>query len=94
MAEALMHFDVTFPVDLIEDLKRIVPPEKLNDLIVVATADYVRKLKALIVLKETAGAWSDEDHPELATPADIDRWLGETRSEWRREPIWAEENHA
>lgn len=94
MAEALMHLDVTFPVDLIEDLKRIVPPEKLNDLIVAATADYVRKLKTLVVLKETAGAWSDEDHPELATPADIDRWLNTARAEWRQDPIWVEENHA
>ena len=43
-----------------------------------------RKIKRLIVLKETAGAWSDEDHPELATPEDIDRWAEKIRLQWRR----------
>ncbi len=43
-----------------------------------------RKIKRLIVLKETAGAWSDEDHPELVTSEDIDRWVEEIRQRWNR----------
>jgi hypothetical protein len=44
-----------------------------------------RKIKRLIVLKETAGAWSDEDHLELATLEDIDRWVENIRLQWQRD---------
>lgn len=46
-----------------------------------------RKIKRLMVLKETAGAWSDEDHPELATFEDIDRWVEKIRLQWRRDIV-------
>jgi uncharacterized protein (UPF0305 family) len=91
---ATKRIDVTFPVQLLEDLGKYVPPRKRNQVIVAATENYVRKLKLLAVLKETAGAWDDESHPELATPEDIDRWLREIRSSWRSEPLWQEENSA
>ena len=58
-----------------------------------ATADYVRKLKLLAAVKETAGAWDDNSHPELATPGDIDRWLRQIRSTWQRKPLWQEGGH-
>jgi len=35
-------------------------------------------------IQETAGAWDEADHPELATPADIDKWIRDGRGEWRR----------
>jgi len=84
------RINVTFPVQLLKDLDRYAPPRKRNQVIVRATESYVRKLKLLAVLKETAGGWDDESHPELATPEDIDRWLHEIRSTWRREPLWRE----
>lgn len=46
-----------------------------------------RKIKRLMVLKETAGAWSDEDHLELATFEDIDRWVEKIRLQWRRDIV-------
>ena len=90
MAESTRRVNVTFPADLHDELKRLAPPHKVNQIIVAATADYVRKLKSLAVLKETAGAWDEVSHPELATPEDIDRWLAEIRSAWRQEPLWQE----
>ena len=91
---ATKRINVTFPVQLLEDLDRYAPPRKRNKVIVAATENYVQKLKLLAVLKETAGAWDDESHPELATPEDIDRWLREIRSTWRSEPLWQEESSA
>jgi len=55
--------------------------------VVAATAEYVHKLELLAAIKETAGVWGNEDHPELTTPEDIDRWLGQIRSAWRSEPL-------
>jgi len=91
---ATKRINVTFPVQLLEDLNRYAPPRKRNQVIVTATESYVRKLKLLAVLKETAGAWDDESHPELATPEDIDRWLRQIRSTWRSESPWQEERGA
>ena len=91
---ATKRINVTFPLRLLEDLNRYAPPRKRNQVIIIATENYVRKLKLLAVLKETAGAWDDESHPELATPEDIDLWLREIRSGWRRESLWQEERNA
>jgi hypothetical protein len=84
------RINTTFPVTLLDDLERYVPPRKRNQVIVAATEAYVRKLKLLAVLKETAGAWDDASHPEMATPEDIDRWLRNIRSSWRSELLMAE----
>ena len=84
---ATRRIDATFPVSVLDDLEKYVPLHKRNQVIVAATEAYVQKLKLLAVLKETAGAWDDASHPEMATPEDIDRWLHEIRSSWRREPL-------
>ncbi len=88
---ATRRVNVTLPVRLLEDLDKYVPPRKRNQVIARATEEFVRKLKLMAVLKETAGAWDDASHPELATPEDIDRWLREIRSTWRHELVWPEE---
>jgi hypothetical protein len=93
-SEDTQRINVTFPVRLLRDLDEFAPPRKRSQIIVAATADYVRRLKLLAAIKETAGAWDDESHPELATPEDIDRWLQQLRSSWRREPLWQEESRA
>jgi len=94
VSEETRRINVTFPAELLDDLDELAPPRKRSQIIVVATAEYVRRLKLLAVLKETAGAWDDESHPELASPEDIDRWLREIRSTWRREPLREEKGLA
>ena len=91
---ATKRINVTFPLRLLEDLNRYTPPRKRNQVIIMATESYVQKLRLLAVLRETAGAWDDESHPELATPEDIDRWLRQIRSTWRSESLWQEEYSA
>ncbi len=93
-SEDTQRINVTFPVRLLRDLDEFAPPRKRSQIIVAATADYVRRLKLLAAIKETAGAWDDESHPELATSEDIDQWLQQLRSSWRREPLWQEESRA
>lgn len=33
-------------------------------------------------IEESAGCWSEEDHPELRADEDIDCWLAELRRSW------------
>jgi hypothetical protein len=92
--ESTRRINVTFPVRLLEDLDRLAPPRKRSQIIVAATASYLRRLKLLTAIKGSAGVWDDKSHPELATPEDIDRWLREIRSAWRSEPLGEEEDSA
>ena len=86
-SEKTRRIGVTFPLWLLRDLDELIPPRQRSHIIVAATASYVRKLKLLTAIKETAGAWDDESHPELATPEDIDQWLQQRRSSWRRDSL-------
>ena len=54
MSEDTRRINVIFPVALLEELDALVPPRKRSEVIVQATADYMRKLKVLAVLKESA----------------------------------------
>ncbi|MGC9349768.1 MAG: ribbon-helix-helix domain-containing protein [Anaerolineae bacterium] len=92
MAEDTRRINVVFPTRLLEELDETVPSGKRSEVIVEATAAYLRRLKVLAVLKETSGAWSADDHPEMATPEDVNRWLEDLRSSWRRVPMLAEES--
>ena len=92
--EKTQRINVTFPERLLAELDELVPPRKRSQVIVKATTEYVRRLKLVSTIKETAGAWSEESHPELATPADIDGWIRDGRGSWRRKPEGDEEDHA
>jgi hypothetical protein len=86
MSEESRRINVTFPTQLVDELDALVPARKRSEVIAAATAEYVRKLKVVNVLRETAGVWSDEDHPELVTGEDVNRWLEDSRSQWRNAP--------
>ena len=90
MSEDTRRINVTFPAALLEELDDLVPSGKRSDVIVEATAAYLGRLKVLAALKETSGAWSAEDHPDLVTPEDVSRWLEKLRSPWRRVPLFGE----
>ncbi len=73
---------VTFPKPLLERLRERVPPRQRSAFIVEAVEEKLALQEQLAVIEETAGCWSDEDHPELRTEEDIDRWLTELRWSW------------
>jgi len=90
MSRDTRRINVTFPAHLLEELDSIVPAGKRSDVIVEATAAYLIRLRILAALKETHGVWRDEDHPDLATPEDVNLWLDRLRSPWRRVPLLAD----
>ena len=63
------RINVTFPEHLLDELDKLVPLRKRSQIIVMATAEYVRKLELLSAIKETAGVWGEDSHPELAGSA-------------------------
>ncbi len=87
MSEETKRINIIFPADLLEELDALVPTRKRSEVIIRATSEYVQKLKTLVALKESAGAWDDASHPEMATPEEITRWVTELRTSWRSEPL-------
>jgi len=64
---------------LMDDLRRIIPARERTRFVEEVLARELRRRKLKAAIEASYGAWKDEDHPELATPEDIDRWIEEGR---------------
>jgi hypothetical protein len=78
-AVAKRRINVTFPIEVLELVDSVVPPRERNRFIVKATEEVARRERLRKALDAAAGAWKLEDHPELATPEDVDRWIRQLR---------------
>ena len=76
---AKRRINVTFPVEVLELVDAVVLPRERNRFIVKATEEAARRERLRKALRTAAGAWKLEDHPELATPEDADRWVRQLR---------------
>jgi hypothetical protein len=73
------RINLLLPPDLAEELRRLVPPRRRSRVISEALARELRRLKALGAIEQSAGAWGDAAHPEMATGEAIDRWIARGR---------------
>ena len=78
------RINVTFPDSLLQELKRYVPSRKRSKFIVEATKRELKQLRLRKVLEDLRRkpAWSDEDHPDLMTAEDVDRYIRRLRETW------------
>lgn len=81
-AQPKERINVTFPKSILESLAAIVPPRERNAFIVEATGEALQRKRLLKALRESSGAWSDEDHPDLMTVEDVDRYVRQLRETW------------
>ncbi len=79
------RLNIYLPRSVAQDLRRHAPARQRAHFVAQAGARELNRLKGLAAIDASAGAWREEDHPELATPADIDRWIEERRAEWDRD---------
>jgi len=79
---ATQKITVTIPVEVLAMMDKFVPARQRSSFIVEAIKEYLDLAEDLAVFEETAGAWSEADHPDLRTPEDIDRWVSQLRSTW------------
>jgi hypothetical protein len=94
MATKLERVTIYFPKPLLDDLRKYVPARKRSAVMVEAIGKEVERLKVLAALERTAGAWKDENYPELATDEDIDRYVRDLRASWAWAPRAAEKPDA
>jgi hypothetical protein len=74
---------LTLPQSLLIRLDATVPGRKRSRFIAEAIEERLAIAEQLAALEETAGAWSDERHPDMQSEADIDQWLASLRAAWR-----------
>ena len=60
-------------------MREIIPARERTQFVVDVLERELYRLRVREALRVSAGAWRDEDHPELATGEDIDRWIEEGR---------------
>lgn len=76
--------NVTFPESVLDMLESVVPARKRNAFIVEATEEALRRerLRQVLDSMRDKPAWSDEDHPDLMTAEDVDRYVRRLRETW------------
>jgi hypothetical protein len=70
---------------LMDDLRRAIPARERTRFVEEVLARELRRLKLREAIKNAYGAWKDEDHPELATFEDVNRWVEEGRKGFTRD---------
>ena len=70
---------------IMDDLRRAVPARERTRFVEEMLLRELRRLKLREAIKNAYGAWKDEDHPELATFEDINRWVEEGRKGFTRD---------
>jgi len=88
---ASRRINVTFPIEVLALVDAVVPPRERNRFIVKAAEEAARRerlRRVLTTLREEGPVWRDKDHPELATPEDIDRWVRQLRESGHSSYDW------
>ena len=79
-----MKTQIVLPDSLMNELKKTIPNRQRSRFISEAVEERLRAMKFQKALKESAGCWTDTNHPDLKTQADVNRFLGRFRSRFRR----------
>lgn len=70
---------------LMDELRNAIPARERTRFVEDVLARELRRRKLLDALERAYGAWTDENHPEMKTPKDIDRWIREGRKRLHRD---------
>jgi hypothetical protein len=70
---------IVLPDALGAELKHTIPARQRSRFISEAVEKQLRSMKFKKILKKTAGTWTDKNHPDTATQAGINRYLGRIR---------------
>jgi hypothetical protein len=79
MTENLRRINVTFPIKLLAELRNYVPRQERNRFIIEAVEKELHRVRLHQALDESAGVWLDEDHPDLVTVEDVNRYVRQLR---------------
>lgn len=67
---------------LVKDIDRLVGPRRRSSFLTEAAEEKLLRYRQIAALKAAAGAWKDEDHPELKQGSA--KWVHQLRQESER----------
>lgn len=70
---------------IMDDFRHVIPARERTRFVEEILARELRRRKLREALKKSYGAWKDENHPELATFEDVNRWVEEGRKRFTRD---------
>ena len=74
---------------IMDDLRHAIPARERTRFVEEILARELRRRRLLDVIASSYGAWKDENHPDMMTGEDIDRWIEEQRKLGTRD--WSKE---
>jgi metal-responsive CopG/Arc/MetJ family transcriptional regulator len=75
---------VTIPIALLNRLDDRIPKRQRSEFITEAIEEYLALAEQIAAIEESAGVWTEENHPDMRTEEDIDRWLAAVRANWTK----------
>ena len=79
MMETKKRTHVVVPEELIREVDRLSGKRKRSQFITQAIKREIQRLNYIMAVKETAGTWETEDHPELKDGSET--WVRKLRDE-------------
>ena len=73
---------ITLPAGVWTRLNALIPARQRSRFIAQVLEEQLVMTEQQAALEETAGAWRDEDHPDMESGAAIDQWLDTLRQSW------------
>ena len=77
-----IQLQITIPTALLKELDATVPVEQRDRFFTDLLERELRRERLKRALKESAGAWKVEDHPELAEPDGVEKYVRRIRETW------------
>jgi len=74
-----VRLNVILPSKMVEELRALVPARQRSKFIAEAVRERIDRLRYNAAVSASFGAWSDEDHPDMADGPAIDRWIEAAR---------------
>jgi len=75
---------LVLPQEILDEVDRVAGKRKRSLFIAEATREKLEREAFRKALGETSGAWTQENHPELAAPRSVERYVREQRRGYRR----------
>ncbi|MDP2918797.1 MAG: hypothetical protein Q8O43_01060 [Dehalococcoidia bacterium] len=96
MSAKTEKLSITIPKEVAEMLREYVPSGKISSYVAEVLESQLLWERQKRALEKYAGAWKDEDHPDLKTPEDTQRFIREIRDRdierlERLRKLWDEE---
>jgi len=79
-----MKTQIVLPEPLMDELRKTIPNRRRSQFIAEAIEERLRAMKFQKALKESAGCWSDANHPDLKSQGDVNRFLRRFRARFKR----------